>query len=261
MAHFMAKTVGLPEAGNLEDWITRSQMTQAEGIRQALERHRTSQGRHAGSLYWSLNDVWPAVSWSSVDHAGRWKLSHYAARRANAPQMAIWHRARSDSLEMIVFNDKPDSLLGHLCTAVCDFYGDTIDSRVVNISLAGRTSKRTTIASMIDWKKNTRDTYLSWSLCDATGAKTCQQSALWESPDQTRLPPTNVTLVRTESGWRLESDRYVPMIQITSSMPGHWSDNGMPLEPGIPCDLTFVPEDSMGRPMEIDFRMLNPKAQ
>ena len=162
---------------------------------------------------------------------------------------------------MIVFNDKPDSLLGHLCTAVCDFYGDTIDSRVVNISLAGRTSKRTTIAPMIDWKKNTRDTYLSWSLYDATGAKTCQQSALWESPDQTRLPPTNVTLVRTESGWRLESDRYVPMIQITSSMPGHWSDNGMPLEPGTPFDLTFAPEDSTGKPMVVDFRMLNPKAQ
>ena len=261
MAHFMAKTVGLPEFGNLEDWITRSQMTQAEGIRQALERHRASLGRYAGSLFWSLNDVWPAVSWSSVDHAGRWKLAHYAARRANAPRMAIWHRERSDSLEMVVFNDNPDSLRGHLRTAVCDFYGDTIDSRSVNISLAGRTSKKTTIAPMIEWKKNTRDTYLSWSLHDGTGAKTCQQSALWESHDQTRLPLTNVTLVRTQSGWRLESDRYVPVIQLTSSRPGHWSDNGMPLEPGIPCDLTFVPEDSMGKPIEVDFRMLNPKAQ
>lgn len=261
MAHFMAKNVGLPEPGNLEDWITRSQMTQAEGIRQALERHRASLGRYAGSLYWSLNDVWPAVSWSSVDHAGRWKLAHYAARRANAPQMAIWHRERSDSLEMVVFNDKPDSLRGHLSTAVCDFYGDTIDSRSVNISLAGRTSKKTTIAPMIEWKKNTRETYLTWSLHDGTGAKTCQQSALWESPDQARLPLTNVTLIRTQSGWRLESDRYIPVIQLTSSMPGHWSDNGMPLEPGIPCDLTFVPEDSMGKPIEVDFRMLNPKAQ
>ena len=143
--------------------------------------------------------VWPAVSWSSVDHAGRWKLAHYAARRANAPQMAIWHRERSDSLEMVVFNDNPDSLRGHLRTAVCDFYGDTIDSRSVNISLAGRTSKKTTIAPMIEWKKSTRDTYLTWSLYDATGAKTCQQSALWESPDQTRLPLTNVTLVRTQT--------------------------------------------------------------
>ena len=98
MHHFMSKTTGAPVPEDLDDWIFKSQWTQAEGLRQALERHRTSEGRYAGSLYWSLNDVWPAVSWSTVDHAGRWKLAHYAARRANAPRTALWMRQREDSL-------------------------------------------------------------------------------------------------------------------------------------------------------------------
>ena len=38
-----------------------------------------------GTLYWQLNDVWPSVSWSSLDHALGWKTLHYHARRFFAP--------------------------------------------------------------------------------------------------------------------------------------------------------------------------------
>ena len=89
-------------------------MTQAEGLRQALERHRTSLGKYAGSLYWSMNDVWPAVSWSTVDHAGRWKLGHHAAKRANAPRTVLWERASEDSLRFQAFNDHASSATGRL---------------------------------------------------------------------------------------------------------------------------------------------------
>lgn len=34
-----------------------------------------------GSIYWQINDVWPVVSWASIDFYGCWKAGHYAARR------------------------------------------------------------------------------------------------------------------------------------------------------------------------------------
>ncbi|VDQ13005.1 unnamed protein product [Trichobilharzia regenti] len=34
-----------------------------------------------GTIYWQLNDIWSAPSWSTIDSAGQWKLSHYAAIR------------------------------------------------------------------------------------------------------------------------------------------------------------------------------------
>ena len=35
-----------------------------------------------GTLYWQLNDCWPAVSWSSIDGLGNWKALQYQAKKA-----------------------------------------------------------------------------------------------------------------------------------------------------------------------------------
>ena len=163
MHHFMSKTTGPPAPDDLDDWIFKSQWTQAEGLRQALERHRTSDGRYAGSLYWSLNDVWPAVSWSTVDHAGRWKLAHYAARRANAPRTALWMRQREDSLCFELFNDLPEQASGTLQVAIKDFEG-THGARNIGVL---EISKRgvpfwSTLARWTLWRGQPFDTYLSW---------------------------------------------------------------------------------------------------
>ncbi len=62
-----------------------SQVMQAEGIQLAAEHLRASRPRAMGSLYWQLNDVWPGITWSSVDYDGRWKMLQYHARRFYAP--------------------------------------------------------------------------------------------------------------------------------------------------------------------------------
>jgi beta-mannosidase len=46
-----------------------------------------------GAMYWTLNDAWPGQinaywagpAWGSIDFFGRWKATHYHARRFNAP--------------------------------------------------------------------------------------------------------------------------------------------------------------------------------
>ena len=59
-----------------------------------------------------MNDVWPAVSWSTVDHAGEWKLGHHAAKRANA-HTVLWERA-SELPAVQAFNDHASSANGRL---------------------------------------------------------------------------------------------------------------------------------------------------
>ena len=73
----------------LADFVYLTQGNQMQAIDMAARHHRACAPVTMGSLYWQLNDVWPAISWSSIDYAGRWKLLHYAARRFFAPQTVV----------------------------------------------------------------------------------------------------------------------------------------------------------------------------
>lgn len=70
-------------------FIYLSQLAQAIAIKTETEFYRrnrfidpeTKLGKTMGALYWQLNDVWPAPTWSSIEYGGKWKMLHYFARR------------------------------------------------------------------------------------------------------------------------------------------------------------------------------------
>jgi beta-mannosidase len=80
---YLDETFGYPE--DFELFLYASQILQAEAIKCGVEHWRRNRGRCMGSLYWQLNDCWPAVSWSSIDYYGRWKALHYYAKRFYNP--------------------------------------------------------------------------------------------------------------------------------------------------------------------------------
>jgi len=58
---YMARDYKVPTS--LEDFAYVSQLLQAEGMKIALEAHRSARPYCMGSLYWQLNDCWPVTSW------------------------------------------------------------------------------------------------------------------------------------------------------------------------------------------------------
>ncbi|MGF1453061.1 MAG: glycoside hydrolase family 2 protein [Opitutales bacterium] len=74
-----------PAPESLGDFATLSQLSQAFCVRYAAEHLRRLQPHCMGVLYWQINDIWPASSWSSIDCYGRWKALHYEAARFFAP--------------------------------------------------------------------------------------------------------------------------------------------------------------------------------
>ncbi|CAF4056239.1 unnamed protein product [Rotaria sordida] len=45
----------------------------------------TSQGNTMGLMYWQLNDIWQAPTWSSIEYELKWKMAHYYARHMYSP--------------------------------------------------------------------------------------------------------------------------------------------------------------------------------
>jgi beta-mannosidase len=218
-------------------------MTQAEGLRQALERHRTSLGKYAGSLYWSMNDVWPAVSWSTVDHAGRWKLGHHAAKWANAPRTVLWERASEDSLRFQIFNDFPAPAFGQLSVQCMTLEGLMLRDTAIQWNCSARGMTRINLGVMPTWREDPSGTYLAWQWTDeGQPGETLRQSALWESAVHVDLSVPDIDVSVSGQRVTMVSSSYVPMAWVGCDVSGRFSDNGMALESGIPVSLTFSPE-------------------
>ena len=68
--------------------IHMSQLAQSGCLRAEAEHYRRGRDSPAatgGSLYWMLNDNWPAPSWTSLEYGGRQKLLHFEASRMFSP--------------------------------------------------------------------------------------------------------------------------------------------------------------------------------
>ncbi|XP_053108977.1 beta-mannosidase [Hemicordylus capensis] len=83
-----------------KDTIYLTQIMQAQCIKIETEFYRRSQseiidgeGETMGALYWQLNDIWQAPSWSSLEYGGRWKMLHYFAQHFFAPLLPVAHEA------------------------------------------------------------------------------------------------------------------------------------------------------------------------
>lgn len=71
------------------DLVYLSQAMQARAIGTAARHHRACRPVTLGSLYWQLNDSWPAISWSSIDWTGHDKMLQHEVRRFFAPQTIV----------------------------------------------------------------------------------------------------------------------------------------------------------------------------
>ncbi len=77
----------LPVPDTFAGWIGASRAMQAEVLRRAVEHWRRRKFDTAGALIWMLNDAYPALSWSLLDHRAVPKPAFEAARRFFAPTL------------------------------------------------------------------------------------------------------------------------------------------------------------------------------
>ena len=126
---------------NDEDYAYVSQLLQAKGITMGLEAHRRAKPYNMGTLYWQLNDCWPAISWSSIDYFGNWKALQYKAKKS-FENVLISSRVQNDTINTTIINDTFESIQGGLLLELQDFKGNVVWSTIKKINVLPSSSKQ-----------------------------------------------------------------------------------------------------------------------
>ena len=117
-----------PKPKDFDSFVVTTQMMAGQAIKSAVEAHRRSMPYCMGSLYWQLNDCWPAASWSSLDYDGNWKALHYLAADFFSPILISVTEKEENILFFIVYDDdKLDQ--AELVMDLVNFEGDIITSK------------------------------------------------------------------------------------------------------------------------------------
>ncbi|XP_057313763.1 beta-mannosidase-like [Hydractinia symbiolongicarpus] len=121
MENFIKLHYNLPTLSNEQQYfwymIYLSQIVQATCVKYESEHYRRLQGNlvngtgHTmGALYWQLNDIWQAPSWSSIEYGGRWKMLHYYAQQFFKP-VSITGHVENGKLKVYRVTDHPSDAL------------------------------------------------------------------------------------------------------------------------------------------------------
>ncbi|HWU96657.1 MAG TPA: glycoside hydrolase family 2 protein, partial [Sphingomonas sp.] len=137
----------LREPKDFADLVYLTQVNQAQAIDMAARHHRGCRPVTLGSLYWQLNDTWPAISWASVDYEGQWKLLHYAARRFFAPQ-AIVAEHKDGATRVALVSDAMTPIAAEWRVRAFDMTGKSLGAKGATVTLEPLSAQE--VASIAD---------------------------------------------------------------------------------------------------------------
>ncbi|XP_050296172.1 beta-mannosidase-like [Anthonomus grandis grandis] len=116
MALLIAENLAMPDSSSANytsAFIYLSEVYTAQAIKVETEHYRRyrsyltddGRGKTMGALYWQLNDVWVAPTWSSIDYTGRWKMLHYFAKDFFSHVIVTGHINGARELQIYTVND------------------------------------------------------------------------------------------------------------------------------------------------------------
>lgn len=125
---------------DVDRWLYLGHLTQARAVSVGVEHWRAHWPHTAGVLVWQLNDVWPAISWSAIDHAGRRKPLFFALRDVFAPRTL----ALSGS-SIAASNDTDEPWRTALRISRLDADGRTVGEATTTLEVTPRSVRRVEI--------------------------------------------------------------------------------------------------------------------
>jgi beta-mannosidase len=131
---------GVPK--DLEEYISFSMLTQAEGLKFGIEHYRRNKPHTSGALFWQLNDCWPGTSWSVIDYYLLPKASYHYARKFYSPILLTLDHVPGEEINIWVVNDRLETYLDEMELAVYDLNGKRVFSKQWTVSIEPNVAKQ-----------------------------------------------------------------------------------------------------------------------
>ncbi|MDX2362850.1 MAG: hypothetical protein QNK23_18715 [Crocinitomicaceae bacterium] len=138
---------GEPE--NFEEFVYFSQLTQAMAVSMAVAGHRLDAPRCGGTLYWQLNDCWPAPTWSSIDYFGNWKALQYQMKKDFQDVSIVAKYNSLTEREFFLVSDAPDTLVYDVVCTIHDLKGEVLGTRDFSTTLKGESSFQLDVSDIL----------------------------------------------------------------------------------------------------------------
>jgi beta-mannosidase len=232
-----------PEAHSDLDKLYLSQLTQAKGIAMGIEAHRRARPYNMGTLYWQLNDCWPAISWSSIDHFGNWKALHYQAKES-FDNLLISPTLKDNVVSVHIANDHLQSFSDVLFLQIFDFQGNELWSQEREVTAKGNSSSKVFEFSLEEMIINPAEVVLVSSFDDK------RSTFYFEKPKDLILPDFTTTEFKVE--WHdggylitLLSSVLLKDVFLSTDINGHFSENFFDLLPNKKKMIYFSTESKV----------------
>lgn len=108
LAYDQVKTLFGSPADKLEDFVSQSQISQAEAKKYFVEKFRIAKWERTGILWWNLLDGWPQISDAVVDYYFEKKLAYEYIKRSQEPVCLMMDEPNEENeLRLMAVNDLP----------------------------------------------------------------------------------------------------------------------------------------------------------
>lgn len=234
---------------NFDSLLYVSQIVQAEGMRYGVEHWRRNRGRCMGALYWQINDCWPVASWSSIDYYGRWKVSHYAAKRFFSP-ILISACEDGTTVTLHISNETNRAVNGVLSWRLMDNRSRIIEKgekMVTAEAFSSRQYQELDFSGLLDSIDKRRNTYLEFDYA-VDGRAVSSGTVLFVRPKHFNFADPEISVEVAEQTDRftiyVTSKSFAKFVELRlRGMDTLFSDNFFDLSAGYRKEVYIMKED------------------
>lgn len=235
---------------HFEKFVFYSQISQAMAIKAETEFYRQSQEDWytMGALYWQLNDIWQAPSWSGIEYGGKWKMLHYAAKSFFAPVLVSPRLLGTGDVDVYLINDRFVPIID--AKIIVDVYNFTslipVCTQTYAANVPALSSKRQDFKIEL-WNRQTDEIFLRFTLQE-NGVRSSPRNFVFPKPLKVvkGLTKPNIQIKVSKQAKSVTANEYRYTVKVSvdrvvlflwldaGDLSGRFQDNGLIVtEPSI----------------------------